>query len=112
MKIVPAIPHTTDNPLVPVSARFALSRAKLPTCDEKPSGPATRPFGLRFVREPSRAAHPPLPAHRYCPVRQVMVTDDEAQPLLAATMTTIASKDGQGNPQEDWKPDLPFHDEP
>ncbi len=42
-----------------------------------------------------------------------MVTDNEAaQPVLAFTPTTVGTKDGKGNPQEDWKPDLPFHDEP
>lgn len=106
-------PVGRDNPLAPVSSRFALGGAKLPTSGERPSGSATRPFALRFVREPCYSSTPSLPPHRLCPDQQVMVTDDDAaQPLVAVQMTTIASKDGQGNPQEDWKPDLPFHVEP
>lgn len=102
-----------DDPLVPVGARFPISRAALPTDDEPPSGPRTRPFALRFTRKPSPAATPSLPPHRYCPQRQVLVTDDEAAlPVLDFTPTTVGNKDGKGGPQEDWKPDLPFHDEP
>lgn len=100
----------SDDPLVPVSARFPLSRTGLPASGEAPSG-AERPFALRFVRQPERLVYA-LPPHRYCPIRQVMVTDDDlAQPVLAFTPTTVGTKDGKGNPQEDWKPDLPFHDD-
>ena len=92
-----------DDPLVPISARFSLSRAGLPVSDEPQSGPTNRPFALRFVRELSRAVSPPLPPHRYCPQRQILITDDAAaRPVYGATMTTIGSKDGKGSPQEDW----------
>jgi putative ATP-grasp target RiPP len=100
-----------EDPLVPTGGRFPLSRAELPVNDEPPSGPATRPFGLRFASEPGRAVAAPLPPHRYCPARQVMVTEAD-RPVLDFTPTTVANKDGKGGPQEDWKPDLPFHDEP
>ena len=97
-----ATPLVPDDPLVPVSARFSLSRAGLPVSDEPQSGPTNRPFALRFARELRPAVSPPLPPHRYCPERQILITDDSAaRPIYAATMTTIASKDGKGNPQED-----------
>lgn len=100
----------TDRSLVPVSARFALSHPSLPASEEAPSGAGTRPFALRFARMPGRAVNEALPPYRYCPVRQVMVTDDDAaEPVADWTPTTLATKDGHGNPQEDWKPDLPFH---
>lgn len=108
-----AAPLVYDDPLVPISGRFSLSRAGLPVSDQPPSGPTTRPFALRFAREMSPAVSPALPAHRYCPQRQILVTDDAAaRPIHAATMTTIGTKDGESGPQEDWKPDLTFQDTP
>ncbi len=81
-----------DDPLVPISARFSLSRAGLPVSDEPQSGPTNRPFALRFVRELSPAVSPPLPSHRYCPQRQILITDDAAaRPVYGATMTTIGT---------------------
>jgi putative ATP-grasp target RiPP len=100
-----------DHCLVPVSARFALSRTELPTSEEAPSSVQTRLFALRFARTPNRAVNDPLPAYRYCPVRQVLVSDDGEDGPVAWEMTTVGSKDGKENPQEDWKPDLPFHAE-
>lgn len=107
-----AMPFVHD-PLMSISARFSLSRAELPVSDEPPSGPTTRPFALRFVREPGSVVSPPLPPYRYCPQRQILITDDsDARPIYGVTMTTIGTKDGKGSPQEDWKPDLPFQDAP
>lgn len=108
-----AMPLVPDGPLVPVSARFSLSRPTPPVSDEPPSGPTTRPFALRFVRELSTALDPPLPPHRYCPERQVLVTDDAtASPVRGFETTTLFNKNGKGGPQEDWKPDPPFFDTP
>lgn len=109
--MIAATSHITDRSLAPVSARFALSQAELSTSEEAPSGATSRPFALRFARTPNRAVHVALPPHRYCHVRQVTVTDDDAAtPVANWTPTTLATKDGQGNPQEDWKPDFPFHE--
>lgn len=102
-----------DDPLVPIGGRFPLGRVEPPVNAEPPSAPRTRPFALRFAREPSRVDTPPLPPHRYCPERQILVTDDDAAlPVVDFTPTTVGDKDGKGGPQEDWKPDLPFHEEP
>src|SRR5262249_19512501 len=97
---------TADNTLVPVSARFSLAcaYADLPFSDVPPSGAATRPFGLRVAGRQAGRRVGRLPRARYCEVRQIAVTDDEsAAPLypLAATRTTIGTKDGKDNPQED-----------
>ncbi|MGH3687482.1 MAG: type II toxin-antitoxin system VapB family antitoxin [Pseudonocardiaceae bacterium] len=100
-----------DRCLVPVSARFALSQIGIPASEEVPSGAGTRPFALRFVRTPNRAMNDPLPPYRYCPVRQVSVSDDDDDEPVEWQSTTVGSKDGKENPQEDWKPDLPFHAE-
>ncbi|MGH3889058.1 MAG: putative ATP-grasp-modified RiPP [Pseudonocardiaceae bacterium] len=97
-----------------MSARFALSRAGLPASDEAPSGVDTRPFALRFARTPNRAVNDALPPYRYCPVRQVLVSsddDDDGDEPVVWDPTTVGSKDGKESPQEDWKPDLPFHTE-
>jgi putative ATP-grasp target RiPP len=104
-------PLRADRCLVPVSARFALGRSGLPTSEEGPSGIQTRPFALRFARTPNRAVNNPLPPYRYCPVRQVLVSDDGRDEPVVWEPTTVGSKDGKENPQEDWKPDLPFHAE-
>ncbi|MPZ64275.1 MAG: putative ATP-grasp-modified RiPP [Pseudonocardiaceae bacterium] len=105
-------PRFRDEPLVPVGGRFPLSGAQMPVNDEPPSGPTTRPFALRFAREPSRVDTPSLPPHRYCADRQILVTDDlTARPVLGFQTTTLFNKDGKDGPQEDWKPDPPFfHD--
>ncbi len=97
--------------LVPVSARFAVSQSGLPENEEAPSGPETRPFALRFARTVNRAMSDPLPSYRYCPRRQVLVSDDDEEEPVVWDPTTVGSKDGKENPQEDWKPDLPFHAE-
>lgn len=111
MMLSSTAPVRDDRCLVPVSARFALSRVGLPTSEEFPSGVGTRPFALRFVRTPNLAMNDPLPPYRYCPVRQVLVSDDDDDEPVVWDPTTIGSKDGKENPQEDWKPDLPFHAE-
>jgi putative ATP-grasp target RiPP len=102
---------TSDDTLVPVSSRFPLSCAypDLPFSDAPPSGAATRPFVLRVAGRPAAREAARLPRARYCHVRQIAVTDDElASPVypMSADRTTIVSKDGKDNPQEDWKMDL------
>ncbi len=102
---------SNDRCLAPVSARFALSHAGLPANDEEPGSPATRAFALRFARTPDRAVNVSPPPYRYCPLRQVLVSDDDDDDPVVWQPTTVGSKDGKENPQEDWKPDLPFHAE-
>lgn len=103
---------TGDDPLAPVGSRFSLPAAyeNLPFSDEQPSGPRTRPFVLRVAGAPAPSHRDALPASRYCPDRQITITDDPAGvPLyrLRFERTTVASKDGSSTPMEDWKPDLP-----
>ncbi len=100
-----------DDLIAPVSARFSLATAyeDLPFSEEAPSGPGTRPFVLRIAGMPAPRRRSVLPKSRYCPERQLAVTDDEwARPIypMGFERTTVGSKDGQGNPMEDWKPDL------
>jgi putative ATP-grasp target RiPP len=87
-----------DHCLVPVSAPFALSRAGLPTSEEAPSGVQSRPFALQFARTPNRAVNDPLPPYRYCPIRQVLVSDDGSDEPVVWQPTTVGSKDGRENP--------------
>lgn len=87
---------------------FPSAKRHLAFSEETPSGPATRPFVLRIASAPAPRRRSVLPKSRYCPERQLAVTDDErALPiyLMGFDRTTIGSKDGDGNPMEDWKPD-------
>jgi putative ATP-grasp target RiPP len=102
---------TSDDTLVPVSSRFSLACAypDLPFSDAPPTDAETRPFVLRVAGRPAAREAARLPQARYCHKRQIAVTADElALPLypMAADRTTISSKDGKDNPQEDWKMDL------
>ena len=98
-----------ENPLAPVSSRLTLGLPEgLPDSDEPASD--LRPFGLRFARDLERSNVPPWPPRRYCPDRQVLVTDEPSpvpldDELRAVQTTTLVYKDGHGSPQEDWKPD-------
>lgn len=103
-------PAHSDEVLAPVSARFSLGAAyeDLPFSDAPPSGIATRPFTLRVAGGPAQRRARRLPAARYCPQRQIAVSDDlHAEPIhpMGFEKTTLGSKDGEGNPMEDWTPD-------
>lgn len=106
----PQFRHLADDPLAPIGSRFSLSTAygDLPFSVEPPSGLRTRPFVLRVAGAPAPRRSGVLPTSRYCPDRQMAVTADaRALPLyqFGYDRTTIGSKDGSGNPMEDWKPD-------
>jgi putative ATP-grasp target RiPP len=101
--------------MVPVSARFPLGRPRFDTaaCDEAPSAPTMRPFGLRFASEAPQESESPLPSWRFCPVRQIAVTDDGADTAWHTLLddgsmkTTGPSPDGTGNTgNEEWTPDF------
>jgi putative ATP-grasp target RiPP len=95
----------TDDPLVSVSAQFPLSPAGFtaPQYSESPSGPQTRPFGLRWLVE---MGVPAVPAsYRYCPERQIAVhavTGEPMPPNAARDWTTISHKDGDEGPSKDY----------
>ncbi|UJW32647.1 putative ATP-grasp-modified RiPP [Saccharothrix sp. AJ9571] len=100
-----------DDPLAPVSAQFPLTRPGLAEVDsiEGPSGPDTRPFGLRHVR-PLPA--PKVPAYTYSHVQQVSVAPDGSeQPMVELTpnaeWSSITDNDGDEGASEDWGND--FH---
>ena len=98
---------TSDDTLAPVSSRFSLACAylDLPFSDVPPSGAETRPFVLRVAGRPAARETSRLPRVRYCPERQIAVTDDGlAAPVypMAADRTTIGVKDGKDNPMGWW----------
>lgn len=100
--------------LAPVGMRFALAtpRPAVPgAVSETAEGRAARPFGLRFFRPAGDLRNMELPAYRYCPVRQVAVTDDGiGEPLIRRLVswdkTTTGETDSQGQPQEEWTMDF------
>jgi len=94
-----------EDPLVSVSARFPLTPAgfTVPKHSESPSGPETRPFGLRWLVAMGVPATPT--SFRYCPVRQVAVDVVTGEPLplrSAVNWTTIQQKDGDEGPSKDY----------
>lgn len=99
-------------PLMSAGSRFALGRPRedVPWSDAAPSAPGFRPFGLRFARPFDRELTVPLPPHRYCAERQMMITTATGAPLHHhiddMTRQTVLNKDGKGGPQEDWTPDF------
>lgn len=94
-----------DDPLVSVSERFPLSPSgfTVPISSESPSGPSTRPFGLRWVCDVGVPVAPT--SYRYCPVRQVVVDVVTGEPLPLRNKiewTTIYQKDGDEGPSKDY----------
>lgn len=94
-----------DDPLVSVSAQFPLTPPgfTVPECSESPSGPETRPFGLRWL-VPMGVPRKPT-AYRYCPARQMAVDVDSGQPLpvhARQEWTTVSQKDGDEGPSKDY----------
>jgi len=94
-----------DDPLATVSARFPLTPSGFtaPECSESPSGPQTRPFGLRWLIAIGVPAVPT--SYRYCPLRQVAVDIVTGEPLtlrLGVDWTTIQHKDGDEGPSKDY----------
>jgi putative ATP-grasp target RiPP len=94
-----------DDPLVSVSAQFPLTPPgfSAPECSESPSGPLTRPFGLRWLIHMGVPATPT--SYRYCPIRQVAVdavTGEPLPPRLGVDWTTIQQKDGDEGPSKDY----------
>jgi hypothetical protein len=96
----------TDDPLAPPSSQFPLARPgwTAPEEPERPSGPSTRPFGLRFMRTaPTMRA----PGFRYSHALQMSVTADRPDiPMIdrAPMMewSTITNNDGDEGPSEDF----------
>ena len=96
----------TDDPLAPPSSQFPLARPgwAAPAEPERPSGPSTRPFGLRFMRTaPTMRA----PDFRYSHALQMSVTADRPDiPMIDRTPTmewsTITHNDGDEGPSEDF----------
>ncbi len=102
-----------EDPLVGVSARFSLGRARfdVPVSIEAPSELGVRPYGLRFAVDVARS-RVALGPWRFCHERQIAVTDDDhAVPwyrtLVDVTMpTTGESTDGgPSTGGEEWSPD-------
>ena len=106
-----------DDPLAPVSAQFPLTRPGLAAVDNTgaPSGPDTRPFGLRFV---GVMPEPQVPAYEYSHDQQVSVAaDGSGEPMVRRSPTvewsTKTDNDGDEGPSEDYgndyAPDHPVH---
>lgn len=94
-----------DDPLVSVSAQFPLTPPgfSVPDRSESPSGPETRPFGLRWLVTVGVPTTPT--SYRYCPIRQIAVeavTGVPLPPRLAQEWTTIQQKDGDEGPSKDY----------
>lgn len=76
-------------------------------CQERPSGPATRPFSLRHVVPGARLDQPPTWRYTYCHERQIALIYDEdgsPVPLLkhtqpGATPSPGTSATPDGNPK-------------
>lgn len=103
---------TGCDPLMTAADRFPQARSRFsppePDPHDRPSAPGVRPFGLRFaVRMPGKAL--PVPPWRYCPDRQIAVTEDGRpwRELVDMTMdTTGYSTDGTGSTGgEEYTPD-------
>lgn len=99
-----------DDPLMPVSGRFALGRARTnpPASAESPSTSGVRPFGLRFAK-PGSTGDELLPAVTLCPERQIALLPD-GTPLHhriddMTKPSTGPHPDGSGSGQEEWTPD-------
>jgi putative ATP-grasp target RiPP len=94
-----------DDPLASVVAQFPMTSAPfaVPEDGGNPSGPASRPWGLRWLR-PAPALIPP--AYRYCPVRQVAVSTDGSGRLWmdndGQDWSSIAERNGDEGPSEDY----------
>jgi len=93
------------DPLASVAAQFPLAASPFAVAADggTPSGPGTRPWGLRWLR-PTPVGVPP--AFRYCPVRQVAVAADGSGRLWMDTKgqqwSSIAERDGDEGPSEDY----------
>lgn len=87
------------------SGQFPLGGTCAPVPGDKkgPSGPATRPFGLRKLRE---MAEPKASRYRYCHERQMAVAADGTGGLMIEHMklewTTVTNNDGDEGPSEDY----------
>ncbi|MDP8931799.1 MAG: putative ATP-grasp-modified RiPP [Actinomycetota bacterium] len=92
-----------NDPLASASGQFPLgsSSAALPGDGERSSGPATRPFGLRDLRE---MAEPKTEPYCYCHHRQLALASDGG--LMVERMklewTTVTNNDGDEGPSEDY----------
>ena len=101
-----------EDPLAPVSAQFPLTRPGLAEADnmEAPSGPDTRPFGLRHVRP---MPEPTVPRYTYShEQQQVSGADDGSEtPMVEKSpnmeWSSVTDNDGDEGPSEDWGND--FH---
>lgn len=91
------------DPLSSIISQFPMTSPRFaPVIDEQvPSGPDTRPWGLRWLR-PSPTMIPP--AYSYCPERQTAVGADGAGWLNneGKEWSSIAERDGDEGPSEDY----------
>lgn len=92
------------DPLASVVAQFPMTMSRFAPVPDggEPSGPATRPWGLRWLRPAAALA---LPAFQYCPVRQMAVSTDGRGGLWmdedGKEWSSIAERDGDEGPSED-----------
>lgn len=93
--------------LYPTESRFPLTRGRVPDAAVDDTGPAERPFGLRFfIRETRRPAESAL---GYCKDQQVTV-DDDGRPVVHGpsaswNRTTTGVLDGNEETMMDQDPD-------
>jgi len=93
------------DPLASVTAQFPLAPSPFEVIPDggTPSGPVTRPWGLRWLR-PTPARVPP--AYRYCPARQLAVSADDSGRLWMDSdgkeWSSITELDGDEGKSEDY----------
>ncbi|CAL9614566.1 hypothetical protein SUDANB1_05700 [Streptomyces sp. enrichment culture] len=69
----------------------------IPFSEEAPSGPVTRPWGLRFARTPDSTGAAVIPAHVYDTKRQVNLSYDGGLLTCMANTHTPSVPDGDPN---------------
>jgi putative ATP-grasp target RiPP len=94
-----------DDPLASISSQFSLCSADFATPSDgwSASAAATRPFGLRWLRDIGTPTAPTW--YRYCPRRQVLVdatTDVPLGPSSGRDWTTTSHLDGDEGPSKDY----------
>jgi putative ATP-grasp target RiPP len=93
----------------PAAHRFALGSARP---RPRPDGDRQQPaqvFGQRFFATAGELSQLVFPAYRYCPERQLAVTED-GEPLIRRLVgwdkTTTGSSDSKDKLQEEWTMDF------
>jgi len=95
--------------IYPAAHRFALGSACPEPRPDDDRQPPTEVFGQRFFATVGELSQLVFPAYRYCPERQLAVTED-GEPLIRRLVgwdkTTTGSSDSKGKPQEEWTMDF------